>query len=82
MRLLVMWAVQIVHPVESFPFAGWKKMLAIDLDGAVPTTRGCFPHLKVSADGAASSTWAQLTRSNSNALTGQSLVVSHGWFMQ
>src|SRR5687768_11372214 len=26
--------IQIVHPVEEFPFADWKKMLAIHLDGA------------------------------------------------
>jgi 3-hydroxybutyrate dehydrogenase len=28
--------IQIVHPVESFAFADWKKMLAIHLDGAFP----------------------------------------------
>ena len=26
--------IQIVHPAEEFPFADWKKMLAIHLDGA------------------------------------------------
>ena len=26
--------IQIVHPIEEFPFADWKKMLAIHLDGA------------------------------------------------
>lgn len=26
--------IQIVHPIEEFPFAEWKKMLAIHLDGA------------------------------------------------
>jgi 3-hydroxybutyrate dehydrogenase len=26
--------IQIVHPLEEFPFAEWKKMLAIHLDGA------------------------------------------------
>ena len=26
--------IQIVHPLEQFPFAEWKKMLAIHLDGA------------------------------------------------
>src|SRR5262245_50656260 len=31
--------IQIVHPVEEFPFAEWKKMLAIHLDGAFLTTR-------------------------------------------
>jgi 3-hydroxybutyrate dehydrogenase len=33
--------IQIVHPVEEFSFAEWKKMLAIHLDGAFLTTRAC-----------------------------------------
>ena len=33
--------IQIVHPVEEFPFAEWKKMLAIHLDGAFLTTKAC-----------------------------------------
>ena len=37
--------IQIVHPVESFPFADWKKMLAIHLDGAFLTTQACLPHM-------------------------------------
>lgn len=38
--------IQIVHPVESFPFAEWKKMLAIHLDGAFLTTQACIPHMQ------------------------------------
>ena len=37
--------IQIVHPVEDFPFADWKKMLAIHLDGAFLTTRACLRHM-------------------------------------
>jgi 3-hydroxybutyrate dehydrogenase len=37
--------IQIVHPVEEFPFAEWKKMLAIHLDGAFLTTKACLPHM-------------------------------------
>jgi 3-hydroxybutyrate dehydrogenase len=37
--------IQIVHPLEQFPFAEWKKMLAIHLDGAFLTTRACLPHM-------------------------------------
>ena len=37
--------VQIVHPVEQFPLADWKKMLAIHLDGAFLTTKACLPHM-------------------------------------
>ena len=35
--------IQIVHPVEEFPFADWKKMLAVHLDGAFLTTKACVP---------------------------------------
>lgn len=37
--------IQIVHRVEEFPFADWKKMLAIHLDGAFLTTKACLPHM-------------------------------------
>jgi 3-hydroxybutyrate dehydrogenase len=37
--------VQIVHPLEEFPFTEWKKMLAIHLDGAFLTSKACLPHM-------------------------------------
>ena len=37
--------VQIVHPIEQFPYADWKRMLAIHLDGAFLTTKACLPHM-------------------------------------
>jgi 3-hydroxybutyrate dehydrogenase len=37
--------IQIVKPIEEFPFAEWKKMLAIHLDGAFLTTKACLPHM-------------------------------------
>ena len=37
--------IQIVHPIEDFPFAQWKKMLAIHLDGAFLTTKACVKHM-------------------------------------
>ena len=43
--------IQIVHPVEAFPFADWKKMLAIHLDGAFLTTKACLPHMQKSGRG-------------------------------
>ena len=43
--------VQIVHPIEKFPFADWKKMLAIHLDGAFLTTKACMPHMQASGRG-------------------------------
>ena len=43
--------IQIVHPIEQFPFADWKKMLAIHLDGAFLTTKACMPHMLASGRG-------------------------------
>ena len=43
--------IQIVHPVDQFSFADWKKMLAIHLDGAFLTTRACLPHMYKSGRG-------------------------------
>ncbi len=43
--------VQIVHPIEEFPFADWKKMLAIHLDGAFLTTKACLPHMYKAGSG-------------------------------
>lgn len=43
--------VQIVHPLEEFSLAEWKKMLAIHLDGAFLTTRACLPHMYASGRG-------------------------------
>ncbi len=37
--------IQIVHRIEDFPFAEWKKLLAIHLDGAFLTTKACLPHM-------------------------------------
>ncbi len=37
--------IQIVHPVEEFPFEQWKKLLAVHLDGAFLTTQACLPHM-------------------------------------
>lgn len=34
--------IQIVHPIEDFPFADWKKLLAVHLDGAFLTTKACI----------------------------------------
>ena len=37
--------IQIVYPIEDFPFADWKKLLAIHLDGAFLTTKACVKHM-------------------------------------
>src|SRR5215831_5276476 len=34
--------IQIVHPLADFPFAEWKRLLSIHLDGAFLTTKACL----------------------------------------
>jgi 3-hydroxybutyrate dehydrogenase len=43
--------IQIVHPIEEFSYAEWKKMLAIHVDGAFLTSRACIPHMYKSGRG-------------------------------
>ena len=43
--------IQIVHPLEDYPFADWKKMLAIHLDGAFLTSKACLPHMYAQGSG-------------------------------
>ncbi len=43
--------IQIVHPIQDFSFADWKKMLAIHLDGAFLTTRACVKQMIASKKG-------------------------------
>ncbi|WP_072375677.1 3-hydroxybutyrate dehydrogenase [Hyphomicrobium sp. NDB2Meth4] len=44
--------IQIVHPIEDFPFSDWKKLLAIHLDGAFLTTKACVKHMYKQGSGA------------------------------
>jgi 3-hydroxybutyrate dehydrogenase len=37
--------VQIIHPIDQFSLADWKKMLAIHLDGGFLTTRAALRHM-------------------------------------
>jgi 3-hydroxybutyrate dehydrogenase len=37
--------IQTVNPLVDFPFAEWKKLLSIHLDGAFLTTRACLKHM-------------------------------------
>jgi 3-hydroxybutyrate dehydrogenase len=37
--------IQIVKPIVELPFADWKRLLAIHLDGAFLTTKACLKHM-------------------------------------
>lgn len=43
--------IQIVHPIEEYPYAEWKKMMAIHLDGAFLTTKAAIKHMYESGRG-------------------------------
>ncbi len=43
--------IQIVHELQDFPFADWKKLLSIHLDGAFLTSRACLPHMYKAGSG-------------------------------
>jgi 3-hydroxybutyrate dehydrogenase len=43
--------IQIVRPVHEFPFADWKRLLAIHLDGAFLTTRACLKYMYAQKNG-------------------------------
>jgi 3-hydroxybutyrate dehydrogenase len=43
--------IQIVHPLEEFSYAEWKKLMAIHVDGAFLTTRACLPYMYQSGRG-------------------------------
>ena len=43
--------IQIVKPLVDFPFADWKKLLAIHLDGAFLTTRACLKYMYAQKSG-------------------------------
>ncbi len=43
--------IQIVAPLDEFPFAKWKQMLAIHLDGAFLTTRAALRQMYKQGDG-------------------------------
>lgn len=44
--------IQIVHPIEEFPFSEWKKLMAIHLDGAFLTTKACVRYMYPQRSGA------------------------------
>jgi 3-hydroxybutyrate dehydrogenase len=44
--------IQIVHPIEDFPFADWKRVLSIHLDGAFLMTKACIKHMYKQNSGA------------------------------
>ena len=53
--------VQIVHPFEDYPFADWRKMMAIHADGAFLVSRAAYRRMKTSGRGGRSLTTSSST---------------------
>jgi 3-hydroxybutyrate dehydrogenase len=45
--------IQIVNPVDKFSYADWKRLMAIHVDGAFLTTRGCLQRMYAAGKGGA-----------------------------
>ena len=70
--------IQIVHPLEQFPFADWKKMLAIHLDGAFLTTKACLPHMYKSGRGGSVIYMGSVHSKEASKLKGPYVAAKHG----
>ncbi len=70
--------IQIVHPLEEFPFADWKKLLAIHLDGAFLTTRACLPHMYKSGNGGSVIYMGSVHSMEASALKSAYVTAKHG----
>jgi 3-hydroxybutyrate dehydrogenase len=70
--------IQIVHPLEDFTYADWKKMLAIHVDGAFLTTRACLPHMYQSGRGGSVIYMGSVHSKEASALKAPYVTAKHG----
>ena len=70
--------IQIVHPVEQFTLAEWRKMLAIHLDGAFLTTRACLPHMYKSGRGGSVIYMGSIHSKEASVLKAAYVTAKHG----
>jgi 3-hydroxybutyrate dehydrogenase len=70
--------IQIVHPVEEFTLAEWRKMLAIHLDGAFLTTRACLPHMYRSGRGGSVIYMGSIHSKEASVLKAAYVTAKHG----
>lgn len=70
--------IQIVHPIEEFTYADWKKMLAIHVDGAFLTTRACIPHMYKSGRGGSVIYMGSVHSKEASALKAPYVTAKHG----
>jgi 3-hydroxybutyrate dehydrogenase len=70
--------IQIVHPLDEFPFAQWKKMLAIHLDGAFLTTKACLKHMYAAGRGGSIIYIGSVHSKEASALKAPYVTAKHG----
>lgn len=70
--------IQIVHPMEEFPFAEWKKMMAIHLDGAFLTTRAAVRHMYKAKRGGAIIYMGSVHSKEASVLKAPYVAAKHG----
>ena len=70
--------IQIVNPLEQFPFADWKKLLAIHLDGAFLTTRAVLPHMYKQGTGGSIIYMGSVHSKEASVLKAPSVTAKHG----
>ena len=70
--------IQIIHPLEAFPFADWKRLLAIHLDGAFLTTKACLPHMYASGRGGSVIYMGSVHSKEASALKAAYVTAKHG----
>jgi 3-hydroxybutyrate dehydrogenase len=70
--------IQIVHPLEEFSYAEWKKLMAIHVDGAFLTTRACLPHMYGSGRGGSIIFMGSVHSKEASALKAPYVTAKHG----
>ena len=70
--------IQIVHPLEQFPLADWKRLLAVHLDGAFLTTRACLRHMYARGQGGTIIYMGSVHSKEASPLKGPYVTAKHG----
>jgi 3-hydroxybutyrate dehydrogenase len=70
--------IQIVHRVEEFPYAEWKKLIAIHLDGAFLTTRAALRHMYKAKRGGAIIYMGSVHSKEASVLKAPYVAAKHG----
>ena len=70
--------IQTVFPIEEFPFAKWKQLLAIHLDGAFLTTRAVLRHMYARGGGGSVIYMGSVHSKEASSLKAPYVTAKHG----